>query len=55
MESASIRVPITDEGKRSLIDRVTERTQGTKSDPLTREEVEQVCNALIAELLVTDD
>jgi len=33
-----------------LIDTVTAKTKGTKGDPLTREEVETVVRATIAEL-----
>jgi hypothetical protein len=33
-----------------LVDRVTRRTHGTRNDPLTRDEVEQVVAATLLEL-----
>ena len=39
-----------------LVDRVTQRTHGSRGDPLTREEVEQVVQATLHELsIITPD
>ena len=43
--------PTTPQDIDALVDRVTERTQGTAGDPLTRPEVEQVVKATLQELL----